>query len=224
MAKVISLVGSIARSSGMGGQSVRRRLSGPANFLIFLVGVAGFEPATPSSRTMCATRLRYTPRPDRGLIAAAHRSASAKGGNRSPKRSFRAERLPVLADTIAIPVTHDPARIGSCGRQMPRLFRRREEKHGRDAEACRRRHAEYLRLRDRGAGQADAAFASTMRAGGSAIPVRRQAAGAQPDGRAGARHGPRHADPAAAASAPTSSPATISAAIRWPSSWRWCPG
>ena len=26
-----------------------------------LVGVAGFEPATPSSRTTCATRLRYTP-------------------------------------------------------------------------------------------------------------------------------------------------------------------
>jgi hypothetical protein len=26
-----------------------------------LVGVAGFEPATPSSRTWCATRLRYTP-------------------------------------------------------------------------------------------------------------------------------------------------------------------
>jgi hypothetical protein len=26
-----------------------------------LVGVAGFEPATPSSRTKCATRLRYTP-------------------------------------------------------------------------------------------------------------------------------------------------------------------
>src|SRR6266699_6688540 len=29
--------------------------------LILLVGVAGFEPATPSSRTRCATRLRYTP-------------------------------------------------------------------------------------------------------------------------------------------------------------------
>ena len=28
---------------------------------VFLVGVAGFEPATPSSRTRCATRLRYTP-------------------------------------------------------------------------------------------------------------------------------------------------------------------
>ena len=26
-----------------------------------MVGVAGFEPATPSSRTRCATRLRYTP-------------------------------------------------------------------------------------------------------------------------------------------------------------------
>src|SRR6476619_7284250 len=33
-----------------------------------LVGVAGFEPATPSSRTRCATRLRYTPKA--GLIAA----------------------------------------------------------------------------------------------------------------------------------------------------------
>ena len=29
----------------------------------FLVGVAGFEPATPTSRTWCATRLRYTPMP-----------------------------------------------------------------------------------------------------------------------------------------------------------------
>jgi hypothetical protein len=28
-----------------------------------LVGVRGFEPPTPSSRTMCATRLRYTPIP-----------------------------------------------------------------------------------------------------------------------------------------------------------------
>src|SRR5215475_571409 len=39
-----------------------------------LVGVAGFEPATPSSRTRCATRLRYTPTVslrESGLIAAA---------------------------------------------------------------------------------------------------------------------------------------------------------
>ncbi len=26
-----------------------------------MVGVAGFEPATPSSRTKCATKLRHTP-------------------------------------------------------------------------------------------------------------------------------------------------------------------
>jgi hypothetical protein len=26
-----------------------------------MVGAAGFEPATPSSRTRCATRLRYAP-------------------------------------------------------------------------------------------------------------------------------------------------------------------
>ena len=38
-----------------------------------MVGVAGFEPATPTSRTWCATRLRYTPTPrnprEAGLIA-----------------------------------------------------------------------------------------------------------------------------------------------------------
>src|SRR5215510_3868982 len=35
-----------------------KRLVGLVNLL---VGVAGFEPATPTSRTWCATRLRYTP-------------------------------------------------------------------------------------------------------------------------------------------------------------------
>jgi hypothetical protein len=38
-----------------------RRL--PAKLLKKMVGVRGFEPPTPSSRTMCATRLRYTPTP-----------------------------------------------------------------------------------------------------------------------------------------------------------------
>src|SRR6516165_7049257 len=37
------------------------RTSEPLLLKEFLVGVAGFEPATPSSRTRCATRLRYTP-------------------------------------------------------------------------------------------------------------------------------------------------------------------
>ena len=50
-----------------------------------LVGVAGFEPATPSSRTRCATRLRYTPpqgRPynygDRALQAQEKRSRKSR--------------------------------------------------------------------------------------------------------------------------------------------------
>ena len=43
------------RQSFRGGMG---RLTDP---LILLVGVRGFEPPTPSSRTRCATRLRYTP-------------------------------------------------------------------------------------------------------------------------------------------------------------------
>ena len=41
-----------------------------------LVGVAGFEPATPSSRTRCATRLRYTPPQGRPYICP-HRTPQA---------------------------------------------------------------------------------------------------------------------------------------------------
>src|SRR5688572_4061733 len=33
-----------------------------------LVGVAGFEPAAPTSRTWCATRLRYTPPPNKARV------------------------------------------------------------------------------------------------------------------------------------------------------------
>jgi hypothetical protein len=35
--------------------------SGSDKLLKTLVGVAGFEPATPSSRTRCSTRLSHTP-------------------------------------------------------------------------------------------------------------------------------------------------------------------
>jgi hypothetical protein len=38
-------------------------LPGSAIYLMQMVGVIGFEPTTPSSRTRCATRLRYTPTP-----------------------------------------------------------------------------------------------------------------------------------------------------------------
>ena len=62
-----------ANRTGFSGVVVHISVRGPsqrkAKCLVLLVGVAGFEPATPSSRTMCATRLRYTPIPDGGLIA-----------------------------------------------------------------------------------------------------------------------------------------------------------
>src|SRR5690606_16832053 len=48
------------------------------NSLKGLVGVRGFEPPTPSSRTRCATRLRYTPRPDGGLITGRIRRCKPK--------------------------------------------------------------------------------------------------------------------------------------------------
>ena len=38
-----------------------KRVKGGVTSAGKMVGVAGFEPATPSSRTRCATRLRYTP-------------------------------------------------------------------------------------------------------------------------------------------------------------------
>jgi hypothetical protein len=41
------------------------------NSLILLVGVRGFEPPAPSSRTRCATRLRYTPPRRRSFSPAA---------------------------------------------------------------------------------------------------------------------------------------------------------
>src|SRR6516225_8888840 len=55
-----------------------------------MVGVAGFEPATPSSRTRCSTRLSHTPTDKRAYtIAILTRQAGAKAAE---VRS----RLPVL--------------------------------------------------------------------------------------------------------------------------------
>src|SRR5919201_4839410 len=56
-----------------------------------LVGVAGFEPATPSSRTRCATRLRYTPIFGRERLYSLlpPRPASARGVDRCGPRRYR---------------------------------------------------------------------------------------------------------------------------------------
>ena len=51
-------------SGRVSGRVIGRKIR---NALNLLVGAAGFEPATPSSRTRCATRLRYAPMKARAL-------------------------------------------------------------------------------------------------------------------------------------------------------------
>jgi hypothetical protein len=57
-----SLAYCLAAAFKNAGKSVAS-LSPNAKLLMQMVGVIGFEPTTPSSRTRCATRLRYTPTP-----------------------------------------------------------------------------------------------------------------------------------------------------------------
>ena len=69
-----------------------------------MVGVAGFEPATPSSRTRCATRLRYTPTGGRSYnhdadLPASHeeindRRAGNTGAEGRCRGHRRGDRLP----------------------------------------------------------------------------------------------------------------------------------
>src|SRR5581483_6544425 len=61
-----------------------------------MVGVAGFEPAAPSSRTRCATRLRYTPPAGGRLIA----STSGRHKTKMPRQGT-SSRCPVKASTAA---------------------------------------------------------------------------------------------------------------------------
>ena len=50
-----------------------------------VVGVAGFEPATPSSRTRCATRLRHAPTVDCVDVSPIHGNGANYFFNRLPK-------------------------------------------------------------------------------------------------------------------------------------------
>ncbi len=72
-----------------------------------MVGVAGFEPATPTSRTWCATRLRYTPTPrnsrEAGLIAA--RGESRKGRIEPASRYLEACKTQLPAAFLVIMYT-----------------------------------------------------------------------------------------------------------------------
>ena len=62
--------------------------------LVQMVGVAGFEPATPSSRTRCATRLRYTPPAGRGSSMQMRRPARAWRHLRGGSSNVGINRVP----------------------------------------------------------------------------------------------------------------------------------
>src|SRR5438045_8402631 len=76
-------------------RSVRLRSGLAAKSRERLVGVAGFEPATPSSRTRCATRLRYTPKGR--LIASAFRD------RKFIRRRLQRNRKSLLARVVQVP-------------------------------------------------------------------------------------------------------------------------
>jgi hypothetical protein len=69
-----------------------------------MVGVRGFEPPTPSSRTMCATRLRYTP-------------TWPQGGPRDYIRVASRPRKPLPEDRV-----HPAQASTSAGRWPPPIF------------------------------------------------------------------------------------------------------
>ena len=111
-----------------------------------MVGVIGFEPTTPSSRTRCATRLRYTPtlrtrhashRPYRGALRAAQAFASAcSNSKRAPKEFFR-RGIPKSGEEMIHPGGGDfaAASVWPEGRLRrvsgPSQGSERERRHGR---------------------------------------------------------------------------------------------
>ena len=108
-----------------------------------LVGVIGFEPTTPSSRTRCATRLRYTPTEAR-LIAAARRGrkhAAPDAGSRWPTRRKRLPNTPPRCAIADLPERGRPARQGLHRRHRRGDRLRRRPALEPDRAALRRAHA-----------------------------------------------------------------------------------
>ena len=69
-----------------------------AKYLILLVGVRGFEPPAPSSRTRCATRLRYTPTSFESPVYTRHAAACKRSEHDwlMPPQQRSAGRMEVL--------------------------------------------------------------------------------------------------------------------------------
>ena len=84
---------------GYGGRNGGCEISSFAKSLKKLVGVARFELATPSSRTRCATRLRYTPaalREPSYRLGPGGRQADKFWRPRRPNRTLRGPRPPYI--------------------------------------------------------------------------------------------------------------------------------
>lgn len=95
------------------GISTGRRNSGSANLLKYMVGVAGFEPATPSSRTRCSTRLSHTPTSGGRLIASRLmvRNRQATGKRNLPQKG---EAAPGRGDILwSLPIRYCALRRGA---------------------------------------------------------------------------------------------------------------
>ena len=104
-----------------------------------LVGVAGFEPATPSSRTRCATRLRYTPKA--AAYSVASRPASSNSGLAEPAvhwRRLSSRRTPywVLLNRAACAL--------SCVRADPAVVERDLLRRGDQLALAALQHADEL--------------------------------------------------------------------------------
>jgi hypothetical protein len=80
-----------------------RKFRCPLGFQRELVGVAGFEPATPTSRTWCATRLRYTPTEGRTYSGDLPKPQAGANGRRR------------------LDFSHAPA-VSDSGPRMPRIW------------------------------------------------------------------------------------------------------
>ncbi len=85
-----------------------------------MVGVAGFEPATPASRTRCATRLRYTP--TAGPWATLYRrwaeDPQGRRPNRAPPKDEARGRKGLLQ--VAPPKSRQAAQVSPSPRDLAR--------------------------------------------------------------------------------------------------------
>src|ERR1700736_4528837 len=100
-----------------------------------MVGVAGFEPAPPTSRTWCATRLRYTPTEARSYIDGPARPQAMKP--RARKAHARTRKM--TTEPMTRTINADQAAIEAAARCLAEgglLAFPTETVYGLGADAC----------------------------------------------------------------------------------------